>query len=776
MSKPIYDCDTSGYWCSDADYHARDKIYGRFIEDGAAYEISDRNTPRPWLNYLCNDRFGSVISNTGLGFSWYKTLLLRVTKYDHLVDYLPRQFVDGRIVLVEDLDTREKWNHFQDAANVRCVHRPGATALEAEHCGVAIAMRVFVAEEDAVELSRLEIRNAGSVSRKLRIACEQKWAFARFGIHTAEEGIPYLSTPGKDLVVERARGAITARTENPELPLPLSGLFVSPELDRASVADEIVERRDGRRFVFKVCRLEKDLELAPGERAIVHLASGADEDAPAAAAMVARYGRPESFDIEEERVRRYWRTLLEFPSCDLPDEPMRNFLNVWFKNQLFLTFRFIRSGSVGFRDTLQDAWSYALMEPDRARDSILRTLAHVRRDGVCPRNYSIVDNRHDLRAFMDSGTWIGMAVADYVKETGDVAILDRPIPWLDDASPSPARDHIRAALDLLFERRGRFGLCLAGDGDWNDALEGISRSGDAVSAWLTMALFHAQNILAGLFRRSGDAAYARMLEERSGELCSSLRDHAWDGSWYVYGFTGSGRPIGSHANREGRIHLNAQTWAIFTGLATAEQAAAIRESVARLLDTSLGPALLAPPYVEEAAEVGRIARLEPGTFENGAVYQHAVAFKIFADIAAGAIDDAVNTFGNLLPTNPDNFDARRTSEPYCTGNYYCGPGHLRFGQNFFSWFTGNAAWLLRAAYDQILGVRADYDGLVIDPKVPASWDRFTVRRKFRGAEVTVEAARASGGEPRGVTCDGRRLEGNLVPPASSGRQHVVVKY
>ncbi len=775
-ARPVYDCDTSGYWCSEEDFHAREKRYGQFIEEGAAYEITDRNTPRPWLNYLCNDRFGSVISNTGLGFSWYKTLLLRITKYDHPVDYLPRQFEDGRMVLVEDLESGEKWNHFQDAENVKCVHRPGSTTLTAEHNGIAITMTVFVAWSDAVELSRIEIRNASETSRRLRVACEQKWTFSRFGIHTAEEGIPYLSTPGKDMDVSAVANAVLARTWNKELPMPLWGLFLSPELLSATVRDEHVVRRNGRRFTFKVCRLAAEWSLGRNETRTVHTASGAEDDEERFLRMSARYISRSSYADEENNVRENWKRLRDYPSCELPEPDLQNFLNVWLKNQLFLTFRFIRSGFVGFRDTLQDTWGYSLLDPARARAALLRTMAHIKRDGVCPRNYSIVDDRHDLRAFMDSGTWIGMAVADYVKETGDLAILDQRIPWLDDASVAPVREHIKAALDLLFERRGRFGFCLAGDGDWNDALEGISRSGAAVSAWLTMALYHAQNILAELFRRAGDAETGATYLKRSAELRRALHEHAWDGSWYVYGFTGSGQPIGSKSNREGRIHLNSQTWAIFTGLATPDQIELIRAAIAEHLDTPLGPALLAPPYVEDAEEVGRIARLEPGTFENGAVYQHAVTFKIYADIAVGAVDDAVTTFRNLLPTNPENFDARRTSEPYCTGNYYCGPGHPRFGQNFFSWFTGNAAWLLRAAYDHILGVSAEYDGLRIDPKVPASWNRFTVRKKYRGGVYTIEFERATTGEERGIWLDGVRLSGPLIPVTTSGEKAIVVKY
>jgi len=199
-------------------------------------------------------------------------------------------------------------------------------------------------------------------------------------------------------------------------------------------------------------------------------------------------------------------------------------------------------------------------------------------------------------------------------------------------------------------------------------------------------------------------------------------------------------------------------------------------AIRRYLDTPVGPALLAPPYVEDAAEVGRIARLEPGTFENGSVYQHAVTFKIFADIASGRPEEALQTFLNLLPTNPENFDCRRTSEPYVTGNYYCGPAHKRFGQNFFTWFTGNPAWLLRAGFDEILGVKADYEGLRIAPRVPAAWNRFTVRRKFRGTDYSIRFQRTENPADRGVWADSQKIPDSLLRPAGKSAVTVLVRF
>ncbi|MCB2156058.1 hypothetical protein KQI84_14360 [bacterium] len=771
-----YDCDTSSYRCTEKEYHDRSRSFGSFIENGKAYQITDRDTPRPWLNYLCNEKFAACVSNIGLGFTWLHSSLLRVTKYEHEIDYLPREFQDGREILLRDEESGQEWQAFRDAENVECIHRPGMTELQATHNGVRVHMQLFVPSEDCGECWCLSIENTGSATRRLRLRLEQTWTFARFGIHTAEEGIPYLSTPGEGVQAACEGSAVTARVDNPDLPLPLYGVFVSAEDLQAECIDQVEKRKDGRTFVFNLCRLGGQLELGGGEAATFHVFAGADSTEGFIEGIRSKYSDPSTFTSERERVLEERRLLEERIACTLPDKNIEAFLNVWLKNQLFLTFRFVRSGFFGFRDTLQDTWGYSLLDPAMAKRFLLRTLAHVCGDGVCPRNYSIVDDQHDLRAFMDSGSWIAMALVDYIKETGDVEVLDERIPWLDSDDKTPLIDHVWAAMELLYKNRGRYGLCLTGDGDWNDALEGIGKSGDAVSAWLTMAVFHAQNLMAELFDHIGATERAQVMKTRSAELRECL-EHAWDGQWYVYGFTGSGAPIGSHKNREGRIHLNAQTWAMFTGLANEERIDSMRAAIREQLETPYGPALLAPPYVDEADEVGRIARLEPGTFENGSIYQHAVAFAIYADFIAGDGDAGADLFSRLLPTNPENFDARRTSEPYCTGNYYCGPSHPRCGQNFFTWFTGNAAWLLRAGFDRMLGLQADFDGLHVRPCVPRDWDRFSARRTFRGQVYELRYERTD--DTPSLELDGRRLP-NMTLPApdriTAKVRQVLVKY
>ncbi len=772
MDRIIYDCDTYDYWCSLEDYNGvGNKSYGKFSEGGKAYEIFTKDTPRPWLNYLSNDRVASVISNTGLGFYWYKTSLLRITKYDHLVDYQPRTFKEGREVVITDGDRRI--NIFRDAENVTCIHRPGISTVKAECEDYSAEMTLFVPNEDPGEC--ISVRISSKNGKRVKVSFSQVWSVARFGIHTADEGIPYTSVPGKDQSLDYIQKGIKLHTDNDELPIEVWCGYVSPDAEEMNVCINKEKRRNGKIFEFPTAELSLEADFGKCESHTFDLFSFTAESEEEFCELHKKYICKASYGEERNALLEKWDRLLGAPSCEIPDKNIELFLNTWLKNQLYTTFRYIRSGYIGYRDTIQDSWGYSLIEPKRAREQILKTLSYMLKDGSCPRNFSPFGkgDRHDMRNTMDSATWIGMCIKDYIEETGDVSILDEEIDYLDTAERTSVERHIDDAMDLLWNSRGRGGFCLTKDGDWNDAIEGISKNGPAVSIWLTIAFYYAEECLAKLYDSIGKCEKAALYRERNKELYHVVKTNGWDGEWYRYAISGDGEYVGSKENEEGKIHLNSNTWAVFSGIASEEETKKIFKSIDENLMTFVGPALIAPPYRKKPCKAGRIVNLEPGTFENGSVYQHAVCFYILALVRAGKYGEAVDSLARLLPTNPENFDSRRASEPYCTGNYYCGPSHARAGQNFFTWFTGNPAWILRISFDEILGVKATLGGLRIDPKVPDSWSSYSVTKLFRGCEYKIKFVRTG---KFSLTVDGQKISGNVLPITDARSVEVLAEF
>ena len=264
------------------------------------------------------------------------------------------------------------------------------------------------------------------------------------------------------------------------------------------------------------------------------------------------------------------------------------------------------------------------------------------------------------------------------------------------------------------------------------------------------------------------------MRARNAEYKQIVRDVAWDGNWYVYGFKSDGLPVGSSRCAEGKIYLNPQTWAIFTGIEDDPvRIKRISRAVDVYLTTVFGPLLLYPPYVNDRT-CGNISNQVPGTFANASIYLHAASFKIYSDIVREEYDEAYDTFMRIIPNHVDNPDSRRTSEPWCTGNVHFGPDSERFGMNLFSWFTATPAWLIHAGFDRILGVEAEFDGLHVEPRVPTDWNEYAVKRLWRGKEYQLSFRRVKEGEKKGIYQNGTYIAEQVIPAtAASGKYEIL---
>jgi cellobiose phosphorylase/cellobionic acid phosphorylase len=372
---------------------------------------------------------------------------------------------------------------------------------------------------------------------------------------------------------------------------------------------------------------------------------------------------------------------------------------------------------------------------------------------------------------MDSPLWIADTLVTYVQETGDFRVLDEPVGFFSmpasRARPAGARsvwDHAMLAVRSCFAFRGRKGLCLAGHGDWNDALDGIGRGGRGVSVWLTLAVAFAAGRLAELARRAGRRGDEAALRAMRRTLIGAVNRGAWDGAYYVYGFNDAGEPIGSRRNAEGRIHLNVNTWAILSGAASAtgaDRTASVLRSIGRLR-TPLGYLLLAPPYTARSRRVGRIADMLPGLFENGSVYTHGQAFVAAALVSLGKGDEAWEALKMTMTSR--TLPALSTTPPHQQSNFTVGRGNEDFGTQYYSNFSGSLDWYRRTLI-RIFGVVADFDGLRIVPCPPRLLRSYEVRKRFRGCDylVKVENRPRRPGAAPSIRVDGVPIRGNLVP-------------
>lgn len=759
------------------DHYDTARRFGYFSEDGNTYTVTDPDTPRQWLNMLYNDKFASVISNRGEGYTIFGGFYNRVTRYYNTELYLVRDLDGKRVLEVLDLDSGETVNLF-DSRHVTCKVTPGCSEFFGEEAGIAYRVRVFVPTDAYCECWLIELRNTDSKTRRLRIHAQQTWTFHN---HIMKYGN---KRPCEKLSVTSVASGYMATA--PEIGKPfdtLYGTFTAEGYTSGMVEKKVekklcTHKKDPavyKDFPYTYVNLYADVKLDEGESAKRTVVSAASEQAEVTLATAQKYIDSKVAETAWENTLAHWKDEFSHNTCILPDKNLERFLNTWLKYQLGLTYVYNRnSQNGGFRDVLQDCWGTMLIRPDYSKARMVEALSHVYSDGHSMRGYDSYAGLTDKDDFVDCPLWAPCTVLQYLKETGDFGFLQENLPYFDSDVCETVEEHLWKMVNYPYVNRGANGLVLMRDGDWLDGLSGVNQNGTATSAWATMQAYWAQDCMAQIYDAVGDQTKADLMRARNAEYKKVVRDVSWDGKWYVYGFKSDGLPIGSSRCKEGKIYLNPQVWAIFTGIEDdPKRIKQIRQSVNVYLTTVFGPLLLYPPYVNDKT-CGRISGQLPGTFANAAVYLHGGTFKVYADVAAGEYDDAYDTFMRLLPNHPDNSDSRRTSEPYCTGNVHFGPDSPCFGMNLFSWFTATPAWLIHAGFDRLLGVETDFDGLHITPRVPSDWDSYAVKRSYRGLEYRLQFRRAVQGEEVGIYRDGTFVAKNCLPLGSKEGEYSVL--
>lgn len=464
-----------------------------------------------------------------------------------------------------------------------------------------------------------------------------------------------------------------------------------------------------------------------------------------------------------QRVQSLWAKKVNRFAIQTGDIVLDRYFNIWSRYQARNQARFVRAlDKVGYRDILQDLLGVCDTEPEFVRSRLLEALRFQFSDGRAVRQYEkYPGGGHDERMYHDSPSWLADLLVTYISETGDAAILEEQVPYLNWETKRPSQEsgsvyeHVLRGTKSLFGRTGHHGLSAIGYGDWNDAISGIGGK-NGVSIWLSCAaVFAAGHMerLAGKFGRDEDAHMMRGLRE---EMIERINTHAWDGEWYLYAINDRGEKIGSRDSQEGKIHLNVNTWALFTGVAAAAgREAAVRESL-RQLETPIGHMLLRPAYTQASREtVGRIADQAPGLIENASIYTHGEAFYLYALAQRGEGDAWLEALRRTLPS--EQVADIATGPPHQQSNFFVGPDHSRFGENMFNGFTGSLAWY-RRSFEHVLGVVPCLEGLRIDPRPPSSWGSYRVRKIYRGCALEFCFSRTG---RRSVAVEGRIISSFL---------------
>ena len=744
---------------------------GGFDQDGREYVTildGDQETPAPWVNVIANPSFGFQVSAEGSGYTWSvnsRENQLTPRSNDPVSDS------PGEAIYLRDQDSGEVWTATalpirDDASRYIARHGQGYSRFEHVSHGIALDLLQFVPLDDPVKVSRLKIKNVSGRRRRLSVTAYVEWVLGPLRAACApyvvteidlETGVLLARNPWRMEFGSRVAFADLAgrqrswsgdRTEF----IGRNGNFALPAAlaNRDPLSNRVGAGLDPCGVLQTAIEIQANAEVE-----IVFFLGEATSRAEALS-LVERY-RIANLDEVFRDVGRFWDDTLGVVQVKTPDRAMDILLNRWLLYQTIVCRLWARSGfyqasgAYGFRDQLQDGMALCLSQPGLTRAHLLRAAARQFTEGDVQHWWLPSSGKGIRTRVSDDLLWLPYAVAQYVTATGDLAVLDEQIAFLDGMTlapneqdaffqpmPSDERatlfEHCARGLDRSLAV-GRHGLPLIGGGDWSDGLNRVGAGGQGESIWLGWLLCANIANFVAFAEQRGQHDRAAAWRQHATSLREALERDGWDGDWYRRGYFDDGTPLGSASSSECRIDSIAQSWGVISG--AADQARATRAMAA--VDENLtlrddGLALLfTPPFEQTTLDPGYIKGYPPGIRENGGQYTHAAIWSVQALAKLGDGDKAAELLSLLNPINHARTWAaaqRYKVEPYVvSADIYSVPPHV--GRGGWTWYTGSAGWMYRAGLESILGFTVGGTTLRLDPCVPRAWRDFEIVFRHR---------------------------------------------
>ena len=812
--------------------------YGHFDDVHQEYVITTPKTPLPWINYLGCNEFFSLISNTCGGYTFYKDAkLLRLTRYRY--NNVPAD-INGKYLYIKDGDTvwNPGWQPTKtELDSYECRHGIGYSRFTSSKNGVKASVLSFVPLNDNCEISQLTLTNGSSEDKKLSVFSYVEWC-----LWNADDDMKNFQRNLSTGEVEVQDSTIYHKTEYRERRNHYAIYSVNTKIDgfdtsrdaflgayRGADSPEAVENGKCTNSMASgwspIASHQINVDLAAGETktfifVLGYIENPEDEkwesygviNKTRAKEMLAKYQTDAQVDEAFAALQAYWKQLLARYTVDSADEKVNRMVNTWNQYQCMVTFNMSRSASyyesgigrgMGFRDSCQDLLGFVHLIPDRARERILDIAATQFEDGSAYHQYQPLTKKGNSdigSGFNDDPLWLIAGTAAYIKETGDYTILDEMTPY--DSDPSKATDfmeHLRRSFHYTMEHLGPHGLPLIGRADWNDCLNlncfstepgesfqtfGPSEGPNAESVFIAGMFVRYGKDYAAICRHRGMDDEAAVAEKAIADMEKTVLDAGWDGEWFLRAYDHYKNKVGSKECEEGKIFIEPQGFCVMAEIGLKEgNCLKAMQSVEKYLDTKYGIVLLQPAYHRYHVELGEISSYPPGYKENAGIFCHNNPWISIAETVVGRGNRAWQVYTRTCPAYIEDISEIHRTEPYVYSQMIAGKDAKNFGEAKNSWLTGTAAWTFLDVSQYILGIRPDYDGLVIDPCIPSSLDGFTARRDFRGTTYHVTVKNPNHVE-KGVismTVDGKDVDvsgisGGMIPIAlADGKKDVNVE-
>ncbi|MFH1762409.1 MAG: hypothetical protein ABIA63_15025, partial [bacterium] len=516
----------------------------------------------------------------------------------------------------------------------------------------------------------------------------------------------------------------------------------------------------------------KNIKLSPGQKITLHLIAGVSESVKKRNKCIKAYSKPNKIQTAFKKVNEDWENKINNVFIQTPDNAINLYTNFWLKNAIMQNCRWVRgptsNSNFGFRDVLQDAKGIVKFDAERTRKALLTALRYQYADGTALRQWAIKPEFHDFRRFADSPLWIAFTLCAYIRETGDTDILNMSVPYFDKGKDT-VYNHLLAGLFHVSSDLGSHNLPRVHEGDWQDGLGKLGILGRGESVWLAMAAIAANKETISLADFINDKKTSGKLKNHNGNLIAAVNKYGWDGKWYRRGFTDNGKPLGTSKDKEARIWLLPQAWALLSGVADSNKTRLLKQSVEKKLKTPVGYLLFDPPFKSIRHDVGYISSFHPKKWN----YMHSNAFKFAAECRTGDPDSAYRTLNLMLPVNHDLNKIR--SEPYAFSNYYGIHDKERMGRSMFGWFTATNAWVFTTIIEDLIGIKPGYNDIIIKPCLPSSWDKVKVEITIRNTRYNISVCKLNKKRTKTVKilADGKDMSSNTVPYFTDKKVHSI---
>lgn len=755
--------------------------YGHFDNEKKEYVIDNVALPASWTNYLGVKDTCVVINHTAGGYMFYKSPEYhRVTRFRGNAVPMDRP---GHYVYIRDNDNGDyfsiSWQPVGkplDKAEYKCRHGLSYSIYECLYDKIRASQKMSVPIDDDVELWDVAIKNTDDKPRNLSVFSFCEFSFHHIMIDNQNFQMSLYCAGSSydkgiieyDLFYEEFGYQYFASNFEPDgfdcLRDKFIGLYHTEDNPVAVMNGQCSGSFEkGNNHCGS---LQKNIVLQPGEevRLIFMIGEGNREQGEK---IKKKYSDLANVDKAYKQLEEYWEEKLSRLHIKTPNEGMNTMINIWNLYQSEVNIMFSRFASfievggrtgLGYRDTAQDAMTIPHSNPDKCKERIVQLL-----NGLVSKGYVLhlfspewFEEKKDKKkpfksptvipginkkdiihgiedACSDDALWLVPSIVEYIKETGEMEFADMEINYADKGRDT-VYDHMKSILDFSAREVGKTGVCKGLRADWNDCLN----LGGGESAMVSFLHYWAINNFIELAKYLGRQDDVQKYTEMAAKVKKVCDEQLWDGDWYIRGITKNLKKIGTKEDKEGKVHLESNAWAVLSGASDYEKGIKAMDSVHDYLATPYGIMLNAPSYTVPDDDIGFVTRVYPGLKENGSIFSHPNPWAWAAECVLGRGDRAMEYYNSLCPYLQNDMIEIRESEPYSYCQFVVGKDHTAFGRARHPFMTGSGGWSYFSATRYMLGIRPDFETLNINPCIPSDWKEFSVTRKWRGATYNIK--------------------------------------